>query len=238
MKKIIYSFVGILLLTACSDDVKFSDPGLQANKNNTVWKAVNVNATQDASGTVTITANAADGSLILKTAGSVEGKYILGTANSNNKATHTLASVNGAAAYVFDTSPIAGPAAAISSLFFGGSAYSASSSAATTTTGIGAGLTVATTVSAGSVTNAAILSPGNNYFTGDIIAITGGNNLAIFSVLNVEGSNGEIVISNSSDGTITGTFQFNAKGATSNPHGSQNVGFQKGNFYRIPLKQL
>ena len=237
MKKIIYLLAIVFLYVACSDDVKFSDPGLQANKNNTVWKALEIFATKDASGVVTIKANAEDGSITLKIASSSKGKYILGTANTNNKASHTTILANGTS-YVFDTTPIKGPAAAITSLFSGGTAYTASSNAATTTTGVGAGLTVATSVSAGTVTSASILSPGNNYLTGDVVTITGGNNFANFSVLNVEGSNGEIVITDNSDGTLTGTFQFNAKGAVANPNGSQNVGFQNGNFYRIPLKQL
>lgn len=236
MKNILFLFTILLCVFGCSDEVRFSDPGFQANKNNQVWQSNDITAFKDANGVLTITANSdADGSIILKTASSAKGKYILGTANSNNKATHNIALSSGLI-YVFDTSPIKGPAAAISTLFSGGTAYTATTSAATTTTGLGSGLTVATTVSAGSVASATILSPGNNYLTGDLITISGGNNFANFSVLNVEGSNGEIIISDSSNGTVSGTFQFNAQGATANPNGSQNVGFQKGNFYRIPVK--
>lgn len=237
MKKIIYSLAIVFLFVGCSDDVKFSDPGLQANKNNTVWKALEIFASRNTNGVVTITANADDGSITLKMASSAKGKYILGTANTNNKASHTIVLGNGVT-YLFDTTPIKGPAATLSSLFSGGTAYTASSSAATTTSGLGAGLTVTTTVSAGTVASASILSPGTNYFTGDVVTISGGNNFANFSILNVEGSNGEIIITDNADGTITGTFQFNAKGTVANPNGSENVGFQKGNFYRIPIKQL
>ena len=236
MKKIICFLTIILLIVGCADEVRFSDPGFQANKNNQIWQAGTISATKDANGVVTITAESdTDGSIILKTASSAKGKYILGTANSNNKATHKII-VSSGVVYSFDTTPIKGPAAAISSLFSGGTAYTASSSAATTTTGIGSGLTVATTISAGAVATATVLSPGNNYLTGDLITITGGNNFANFSILNVEGSNGEIIITESTNGTISGTFQFNAQGATANPDGSQNVGFQKGNFYKIPVK--
>lgn len=235
MKKIIYFFVTGLVVTSCSNEVRFSDPGLQANKNNVVWKATEIIATKSASGVVTITANADDGSILLKMASSTVGKYVLGTANVNNKASHSLVLENGST-YLYDTTPISGPAAVLSTLISGGTAYTASSGTATTTTGNGAGLTVATTVAAGTVTNATILSPGNNYFAGDVITISGGNNFANCTVLNVEDSNGEIVITDNSNGTITGTFQFNAKSKVVNPSGSQNVGFQKGNFYKIPLK--
>lgn len=237
MKKIIGLFTVISLFVNCANEVRFSDPGLQANKNNAVWRAFEIIGTKNTDGTITIVANADDGSITLKMASSAEGKYILGTTNINNKASHTIVLPSGTP-YVFDTTPIAGPAAAISSLFSGGTAYTASTSAATTTSGTGAGLTVSTTVSAGTVTKATILSPGNNYFTGDVITIVGGNNFANFAVLNVEESNGEIIITDNSDGTLTGTFQFNAKSPVVNLNGSQNVGFQKGNFYRIPLKQL
>ena len=237
MKKILGFFTIISLFVNCANEVRFSEPGLQANKNNVVWRAFEIKGSRNADGSVTIVANADDGSITLKIASSAKGKYVLGTTNSNNKASHTIVLSSGMP-YIFDTTPIAGPAAAISSLFSGGTAYTASTNAATTTSGVGSGLTVSTTVSAGTVTKATILSPGNNYFTGDVITIVGGNNFANFAVLNVEESNGEINITDNSDGTLTGTFQFNAKSPTANLNGSQNVGFQNGNFFRIPLKQL
>jgi hypothetical protein len=43
-----------------------------------------------------------------------------------------------------------------------------------------------------------------------VITIVGGDNNAKFRVLNVEGSNGEIMITEVSNGTITGTLNANA----------------------------
>ena len=237
MKKVIGFLLFVIAFTSCSDEVRFSDPGFQATKNYAVWKASEFSASRDLNGVVTIKALSEDGSIILKMDGSAKGNYILGTDISDNKASYSIDLPNGTT-YVYDTAPISGPAAAFSPLFSGGTAYTSSMSAATTTSGSGAGLTLKTTVVSGTVSSVSILSPGNNYYSGDVITITGGNNFANFAVLNVEGSNGEIIITDNTNGTITGTFQFNAKSAVANPNGSQFVGFQKGNFYRIPVKLL
>ena len=54
-------------------------------------------------------------------------------------------------------------------------------------------------------------------------------------VLNVEGSNGEVVITENTGDTVTGTFKFNAINANNNPLGPEMVNFQYGTFYKIPV---
>lgn len=237
MKKTIAFIVVSILLISCSQDVKFSDPGLQANKNNKTWKGLSISATQTSTGVVTINASAEDGEIVLKCASSSVGSYVFGTADVNTKAFHSTL-LNETTSYTYTTTPISGPAAMISSINAAGTNYVDANAVATTTNGLGTGLKVNVKTIQGGVNEVKILAPGTNYTTGDIVTIAGGNNFANFTVLNVEGSNGEIIITNSKDGRISGTFKFNAKGETLNPNINQFVSFQNGNFYNIPLTKI
>ena len=239
MKKSIAFFIAVFIVCSCSQDVRTNTPGFQASKNSALWQGLTVKATVF-SGTATgllIEAEGEDGTVSIQTTGLALGTYYLGTGitgiESGNFATHT--STKTGAAVTYTTAPLVGPVASIASpLVFSGNAYTASNSAATTG-GTGSGLTVKTEVSQGSVTKVSILSPGNNYTPGDIVTIVGGNNYAQFVVQNVEGSNGEITITDISNGTVTGTFKFNAKSSAPVPNGSEFVSFQNGNFYKVPV---
>lgn len=236
MKRIIiFAFVSLIFIS-CSQDLKSNSPGFQASKNNKLWTGVNLSATKSASGQLNIVAQGDEGTIDLKIANYNLGTFYLGT-NSNATFASYNTTINGVVVS-YDTAPLVGSVATIESpILYTGDNYVASGSA-TTTGGTGSGLTVKTEVSLGTVTKVTILAPGINYTPGDIVTIVGGNNFAQFVVQNVEGSNGEITITDKSNGTITGTFKFNAKSATSVPNGSQFVNFQSGNFFKIPVKNL
>ncbi len=236
MRRILFLIYISLLLISCTQDVKFNNPGFQASKNNKLWVGVNLSATKTASGQLNIVAQGDDGTVDLKIANFNLGTYYLGTNVNFNFASYNT--TVGGVFVSYTTAPLVGSVATIElPILYTGDNYIASNSA-TTTGGTGVGLTVKTEVSLGTVTKVTILSPGTNYTPGDIITIVGGNNFAQFVVQNVEGSNGEITITDKSNGTITGTFKFNAKSATTVTNGSQFVNFQTGNFFKIPVKNL
>ena len=244
MKKII-SFLVILILFSCTDDVRFSNPGFQAFRDDILFKSVDAKAYQSASGAITIEALAQGEEVILSTISSSPGVYYLGTTNEGNKATYN--SFFGENDLFYATNIISGPVAMVeSTMISGGNNYtsdctqtggqtSCTSSHATTTTGNGIGLTVSILTSNGVITSVRLASPGNNYTAGDLITVVGGDNIAQFRILNVEGSNGDIEITEINNGTITGNFKFNAPKSDENPFGNNVVNFQYGAFYRIPL---
>ncbi len=236
MKRIvIFTFV-CLTFISCTQDLKSNSPGFQASKNNKLWTGVNLSATKSATGQLNIVAQGDEGTIDLKISNYNLGTFYLGTnVNSNFAAYNTTVS----GVFVsYTTAPILGSVATIElPILYTGDNYVASNSA-NTTGGTGTGLTVKTEVSLGTVSKVTILSPGINYTPGDIITIVGGNNFAQFVVQNVEGSNGEISITDKSNGTITGSFKFNAKSASPVANGSQFVNFQSGNFFKIPVKNL
>ncbi len=235
MKKLFSLIVVLAVVSSCTTDVRFNNPGFQAYRDNTLFRAVSVTATKSIStGVVTIQALAENETLTLTTTGTAVGTYNLGTLVTNNKATYN--STFDGSNFNYATNAVHGPVSTITSLSSTGTGYTANISAATTSTGIGTGLTVKTTVNtSGQVTSAKVASPGNNYYPGDMIRITGGGNNAIFYVVNVAGSNGVIDITNNADGTISGDFNFNAVNADGNPNAEAMVNFQNGSFYKIPV---
>jgi hypothetical protein len=233
MKKFFALITIFYLVSSCSDDVKFNNPGFQAYREGVLWRGVDVRATKSSAGVLTLTASIQDEDLELTSASSNVGTYLLGTTNLNSVA--TFVTKYGGEVKSYDTTPIQGPVAKISGLSPSGTGYLSSNSAATTG-GLGSGLTVKVTANNdGVITEIRLASPGNNYKSGDLITITGGNNNAKFRVLNVEGSNGEIKITNSSNGTISGEFKFNASYFDLDS-GQEIVNFQNGAFYNIPIQ--
>jgi hypothetical protein len=245
MKKL-FSLIAIIVLTSCSDDVKFNNPGFQAFRDDILFKGIDVKAYQSTSGAITIQALAQDEEVNLSMASSAIGTYYLGTTNPSNRATYVSSFGDNDLSYATD--PTSGSVARVeATMVSGGTSYTSDctqqtggeytcgSSHTTTTTGSGIGLTVSLITNNGVVTSVRVASPGNNYMAGDLITVTGGDNNAQFRVLNVEGSNGDIVITENIGGTITGTFKFNAVKNNNNPFGNNVVNFQYGAFYKIPL---
>ncbi len=235
MKNLLYIVTLSLLFLSCTTDVKFNNPGFQAYRDNVLFTAIDAKAYVASNGSVSIKALAQDQELDLNLTNINLGTYYLGTTNTNYKATYS--SSFGGVQLLYRTDVISGPVAKIAyPLVSGGTGYTAATSVATTSTGAGLGLTVKTTVNtSGVVTVVDIASPGNNYKSGDIITITGGGNNAKFKILNVEGSNGEINITENTGGIISGNFKFNAANANGNPDGGNQVNFQYGTFYHIPI---
>lgn len=230
MKKL-FSLIVILTLASCTTDVKTNNPGFQGYRDNILFRSIDSKAYLSASGKLRLEGLAQDETLNLSTSSALVGTYFLGTTNLNNKAEYSSTFSNQDLSYA--TNPIAGAVAKIETPYASlGSGYTAATGIATTTTGSGTGLTVKLIVNAsGVITEITISSPGNNYFPGDLITITGGNGLAKFKVLNVQGSNGEIKITKNDGVTVTGTFKFNAV----SPAGNELLNFQYGEFYQIPI---
>ncbi len=112
----------------------------------------------------------------------------------------------------------------------GGTGYTQNTFVATTSLGGGSGMTVNTTVSdSGVVTAVEIADPGVGYEPGDVITVNGGGNNARFKIASV------IEITASGDGTISGTFRFQAKNVSPTSPFNQLVSFEHGTFYKIPI---
>jgi len=234
MKRFLPLFIIALAFSSCQEDVKFNNPGFQAQKDDVFWRANDARAYVDGTGKLRIEALTQYEVLTLNTSSANVGTYVLGTTNANNSATYT--STFNDVELEYGTIAVPGPVSAIN-LIVGGSGYSSGTSVATTG-GSGSGLTVNTTANASGVINGlTISSRGNAYVAGDLITISGGNVNAKFRVTNVQNSNGEIKITEYDEVnfTVSGKFKFNAANANDNPFGGPILNFQYGEFYKIPI---
>ena len=249
MKKI-FSIIAIAFaLFSCTTDVKFNNPGFQAYRDGVLFRGVDVKAYKSTtSGEVTLVALAQDEEVNLNITNSTLGTYYLGTTNQNNKATYSSSFNSIALAYA--TNVISGPVAKMnSSMISGGSGYVAdciktngvfvANGSHQTTGGSGYGLTLSVITNDNATSNVVtavkVASPGIGYKSGDLITIVGGGNDAKIAVLNVEGSNGEVQITEYNGDTISGSFKFNAINSNGNPSGGEQVNFQYGTFYKVPV---
>jgi hypothetical protein len=243
MKKIVSIIAIAFVLTSCTTDVKFNNPGFQAYRDGVLFRGIDVKAYKSiTSGIITLVAVSQDEEVDLEVSNSALGTYYLGTTNQSNKATYNSSFNN--VSLTYETNIINGPVAKMNSFMnSGGSGYvsdvttsTGQTSHATTNSGTGSGLTLRVTAnSSGAVTSVNIGSPGIGYKSGDIITIVGGGNDAKINVLNVEGSNGEVQITEFNGDTISGNFKFNAINSTGNPLGGEQVNFQYGTFYKVPV---
>jgi hypothetical protein len=243
MKKIVSIITFASVLISCTTDVKFNNPGFQAYRDGVLFRGVDVKAYKSTtSGIITLVAVSQDEEVDLGVTNSALGIYYLGTTNQNNKATYNSSFNNVSLAY--ETNVINGPVAKMNSYMNnGGSGYvsdvttsSGQTSHATTNSGTGSGLTLHVTANtSGVVTSIKVASPGIGYKSGDLITIVGGGNDAKINVMNVEGSNGEIQITEFNGDTISGNFKFNAINSNGNPLGGEQVNFQHGVFYKVPV---
>ena len=249
MKKLFFLILLSIIVSSCSNDVKFNNPGFQAYRDGVLFRAVDVKAYKSvATGVISFVALAQDEEVDLNVSNSNIGTYYLGTSNVGTQATYksTFNGIN----LSYQTSVITGPVAKMyTSMTSGGTgyvsdciltdpvnlAYTCTNSHATTG-GTGSGLTLSViTNNSGVVTSVKVASPGNGYKSGDLITIVGGGNDAKIQVLNVVGSNGEVNITENTGDTITGNFKFNAINANGNSLGGEQVNFQYGTFYQVPV---
>lgn len=87
MKKILSLIVLAIAFSSCEDEVKFSNPSVQGEKDNVLWKASDFSASVTG-GSLTISAFTPYEILTLKTSSAAPGTYILGE-NSTNVATYS-----------------------------------------------------------------------------------------------------------------------------------------------------
>lgn len=228
MKKILSLIVLTLLFSSCQEDVKFNTPGFQGLKDDVFWRATDARAYLAANGTLTIKGYTPSEELDLMTNYPSVGTYLLGTTNPFNKAIYTYEDLD----LYYETTAVAGPVFGLT-VINSGTGYSSGSSIATTG-GSGSGLTVSTTVnSSGQVTKVLVNSGGNGYLSGDTITVTGGDLNCRIRVVN----GGEIKITEYDDinGTVSGTFKFNAMNVNNNPAGGEILNYQYGTFYKVPI---
>lgn len=86
MKKIFSLFILVLAFTSCEEDVTFNDPAVQCLIDNTIWRAVDFQATVDVNGALKIQALTQNQVLTLRTPSKNMGVYVLGE-NSARSAT-------------------------------------------------------------------------------------------------------------------------------------------------------
>jgi hypothetical protein len=230
MKKVIALFVGVMMVSSCTQDIETNDPAFQAKFDDAIWSANDARVFVDEDGSMTITAYTQFEELTLVTASTNPGTYVLGTTNQSNYAAYYFEGQGVVADY--ETSIFPGNVNKIASIVSGGFNYS-NNSVVLTSGGSGSGLKLAVeTNNNGSVTKVNVVARGLGYVAGDEVTLLGGNGLAKVRILNVQQSNGEIIIESVDNGFFTGNFKFTAV----NEEGD-TVTFSQGKFYRIPMGQ-
>lgn len=230
MKKIIVLVALLVGFTSCTNDIKTNDPAFQGKLGDNFWRATFAEATINELGGLTITALSPFEEVTLQTASINPGTYVLGTTNQNNFASYYFERNNDIASY--ETSLFPGAVNQIAGIINGGSGYTSTNNGLTTG-GSGMGLRFAVTVNNlnGTISNVQIIARGAGYLAGDEVTILGGNGQARVRILNVQQSNGEIIIESVEEGRATGTFKFTAVDNEGN-----TVSLSQGNFYRIPIR--
>ncbi len=229
MKKIFSLFVLVFVFSGCTTEVTTNTPGFQAFKDDTLWRAIDVKAYLSIDGHLRIFAMAENEQVELNLSSANVGTYYFASIDDENTADYNVGFNGDFLRYL--TYDINGPILNINNpVIIGGTGYSENFNVSTTSLAGGSGMTVDTTVSdTGVVTGVLINSSGSDYEAGDIITINGGSNNAKFKILSV------IEITDTSNGTLTGTFRFTAKNAVHNPTVNELVSFQYGSFYQIPV---
>jgi hypothetical protein len=234
MKKIISITLIAVAFFSCQTDVKFNEQYFEGQRDGIFWRSTNTTATVNTAGQLTLTGYVDLETLTLKTAATTKAIYLLGTSNTSNFASF-ISSEN----KLYTTNLISGTAPVSKiTLTNPGNSYSVATGVATTAiTGTGTGLKVdiVKTTSSGSISSVIINSTGTGYAAGDIVSIYNGSLTGIATVViqNVN-SNGEVEITDYSNGTVSGSFKLNASNATN----TGIVNFQYGKFYKIPVTKV
>lgn len=88
MKKYVYFLFWVLLLSSCTEDVKFNNPAFQTLKDNVFWRAQSYKASVDANENLIIEGAFGFEKVTLQTASITQKTYILGVDNIS-KASYT-----------------------------------------------------------------------------------------------------------------------------------------------------
>lgn len=233
MKKAALITILSIFLFSCEEDIQISSPALQAKKDNMFWRSKQTTVSVNSFGQLEITAINGYDEIVMKTAQNSVGTYLFGTTNTDNFVTYTLdkTQTEDNIDEVYDSRDVLGPVNSVSNPLSNGLDYINESIVQTTTSGTGSGLRLkVTTNSNGSVSTVEIVARGVGYKSGDIVYLVGGNNNAAVQVVNVQQSNGKIVIEKIENGFYTGSFNFNVV----NDEG-EIITFSEGIFYRVPL---
>lgn len=233
MKKAALITILSIFLFSCEEDIQISSPALQAKKDNMFWRSKQTTVSVNSLGQLEITAINGYDEIVMKTAQNSVGTYLFGTTNIDNFVAYTLdkTQTEDNIDEVYDSRDVLGPVNSVSNPLSNGLDYINESIVQTTTSGTGSGLRLkVTTNSNGSVSTVEIVARGVGYKSGDIVYLVGGNNNAAVQVVNVQQSNGKIVIEKIENGFYTGSFNFNVV----NDEG-EIITFSEGIFYRVPL---
>jgi hypothetical protein len=232
MKKIIGTFVVLsLLFASCSQELEMNnEPGFLSKKNDEIWKAEGITVKKIGGALVIEVANGLD-KIFLNTSSTNVGTYHFGTSNPSNLGVFTQ-NID-ATMVTYATTVVEGPVKSINAITSAGDFYVAGIANTTSNTGIGQGLRVKTTVTAGKVTKVDLVAPGLSYKSGDIVTILGGNGEATVQIKDVISSNGFVKITENKAGIIKGEFQFTAKRNVAHPFADETVTFSEGNFYNL-----
>jgi hypothetical protein len=235
MKKFLSLILVGIAFAGCQEDLKSNNPGLQALKDDVFWRANDVRAYVSASGHLSIEGLNEFEELVLNTNNANPGYYYFGTTDQFTSASYSSNFDDIELNYA--TLVVPGPVAAIATPYLSGGTGYTSGTGVATSGGSGSGLTVTTTASGGAITNITISTQGSDYVAGDIITVVGGGNNCRFRILNIQGSNGEIHITefDNLNMTVSGKFKFNAVNTDGNPAGGPIVNYQYGEFYRVPV---
>jgi len=79
MKKHFLFLIVLFSLFSCQEDVKFNNPSFQGMKDNVFWRAIQITARVNSSGSLVIEAYSATEIITLKTNSAAAGTYFIGT---------------------------------------------------------------------------------------------------------------------------------------------------------------
>lgn len=229
MKRLFSLIVILIAFSGCSDEISTPNPGFQAFKDGSLWKAEDFKAYIYPDGHVRIVGFMGNEQVELNLADTEEGIYYTASTEDNWAGLTTTFNDEVLRYLTYD---VDGPIPFVNNpVLASGSGYSQSFSVATSSSGDGVGMRVDTTVDdEGRVKSVTISMPGIGYEPGDIINISGGNNNAKFKILSA------IEITSFDEFGLSGNFRFTARNTyPDHPFANQLVSFEYGAFYRIPI---
>lgn len=202
---------------------------------NLLSNIINAGTNYENNGTASVTGGSGNGAIVAVSVVNGGVSFITLMNRGSNYQIGDILTVNGGnndATFKVSTVYDNGSIQSVELLTNGSSYQNVGTGALTTTNGNGSGLRVAINVNnLGKVTSMYVVSRGDGYKAGDLITIMGGDDNATFKILNVQNSNGEVVIESIQEGTFTGTFKLNASDENGNV-----VTFSEGVFYKIPVR--
>ncbi|AMO20760.1 DUF6252 family protein [Flavobacterium columnare] len=214
---------------SCQDDVTFNNQAFQVTIENSLWKANSKSAKINVSGVLTLEGSSSTHSLKIQVNNSQVGTYSLGTASQNALVVYSGINQN---AQSFSTGIGKGPVSE-TEIITRGTGY-LTGKIVSVSGGSGTGLKVNIDVDPkGLISEVTLANPGKDYKVGDLVTVNGGNNDAELKIISTTNSGGQIVITENTGTTISGTFTFTAFNSGS----GIVIGGREGVFYKIPISR-